>query len=363
MTHARAPQLSDATADDAAQGAQAGREQSAAPAKAGPFAAEGSALAESMIARLADIEKRLEAAADQTRALPDEAAHHLMRAGGKRVRPMLVLLAAQLGDPARPEILDAAAAVELIHLATLYHDDVMDDAPVRRGAPSAHAVWGNSVAILTGDLLFARASLLSARLGPEAVRLEAETFERLVLGQLAEFAGPDEGADPIAHYIQVLADKTGSLIAASGEFGVRFSGADPAFVAPVREFGEKVGVAFQLADDLIDLTSTSADSGKTPGTDLREGVPTLPVLYLRAAAAAGDASAVQIAELLDADLSTDEALEIARAALAAHPVTEQARTEARRWADESIAALAPLPEGEVRTGLEAFARQVVDRAG
>ncbi|WP_084500416.1 polyprenyl synthetase family protein [Brevibacterium album] len=366
MTHARAPQLSDAAGErsETAPAENAGgRAQTDAPAQAGPFAPEGSALAQSMIARLAEIEERLEAAAAQTRTLPDEAAHHLMRAGGKRVRPMLVLLAAELGDPARPEILDAAAAVELIHLATLYHDDVMDDAPVRRGAPSAHEVWGNSVAILTGDLLFARASLLSARLGPEAVRLEAETFERLVLGQLAEFSGPEAGADPIAHYIQVLADKTGSLIAASGEFGVRYSGADEAFVAPIREFGEKVGVAFQLADDIIDLTSSAADSGKTPGTDLREGVPTLPVLYVRAAADAGDRAAAEVVALLDADLTSDAALEAARAALAAHPVTARARAEARRWSDEAVEALEALPAGEVRTGLEAFARQVVERAG
>ncbi|SMX77105.1 heptaprenyl diphosphate synthase [Brevibacterium sp. Mu109] len=328
---------------------------------AGPFAAADSALAMDLSTRLERVEARLTEAAAQSDRLPHEASHHLMRAGGKRVRPLLVLLAAELGDGTRSDVLDAAAAVELIHLATLYHDDVMDDAPVRRGAPSAHEVWGNSVAILTGDLLFARASLLSAGLGPDAVRLQATTFERLVLGQLSEFTGPRPEDDPIDHYIRVLSDKTGSLIAAAGEFGIRFSGASDALVDPIRAYGEKVGVAFQLADDIIDLTSDAETSGKTPGTDLREGVPTLPVLYARRAAAAGDASAAEVVALLDADLTSDEALEAARSALAAHPVTDQARAEARRWSEDAITALAVLPAGDVRDGFEAFARQVVER--
>ncbi|HLS33639.1 MAG TPA: polyprenyl synthetase family protein, partial [Brevibacterium sp.] len=306
---------------------------------AGPFAAADSALGMDLATRLEHVETRLTEAAAQSDRLPHEASHHLMRAGGKRVRPLLVLLAAELGDGTAPEVLDAAAAVELIHLATLYHDDVMDDAPVRRGAPSAHEVWGNSVAILTGDLLFARASLLSAGLGPDAVRLQATTFERLVLGQLSEFAGPVPEDDPIDHYIRVLSDKTGSLIAAAGEFGIRYSGADHGLIDPIRVYGEKVGVAFQLADDIIDLTSDAETSGKTPGTDLREGVPTLPVLYARRAAAAGDSTAAEVVALLDADLTTDEALESARSALAAHPVTAQARAEARRWSQDAITAL------------------------
>lgn len=329
--------------------------------QAGPFAAADSALATDLATRLDLVEERLSDAAAQTERLPHEASHHLMRAGGKRVRPMLVLLAAELGDGGHSDVIDAAAAVELIHLATLYHDDVMDDAPVRRGAPSAHEVWGNSVAILTGDLLFARASLLSARLGPEAVRLQATTFERLVLGQLSEFAGPLPEDDPIEHYIQVLSDKTGSLIAAAGEFGLRSSGAPTAFIEPLRDYGEKVGVAFQLADDIIDLTSDAETSGKQPGTDLREGVPTLPVLFARRAADAGDDTAAEVVALLEADLTSDEALEAARSALAAHPVTAQARAEARRWADDAIDALDALPAGEVRDGLEAFAHQVVER--
>ncbi|MDN5660231.1 MAG: polyprenyl synthetase family protein, partial [Brevibacterium aurantiacum] len=233
-------------------------------------------LAADISTQLEAVERRLYEVTEQTRKLPDTTSKHLLAAGGKRARPNLLLLTARLGEANRDAIIDAAVAVELIHLASLYHDDVMDDAPVRRGAPAAHEVWGNSVAILTGDLLFSKASGVTAKLGPEAVRVQAETFERLVLGQLNEFAGPPEDTDAIEHYIQVLADKTGSLIATSAQFGVMFSQADQALAEPVRIFGERVGIAFQLADDIIDLTTTSSVSGKTPGTDLRERVPTLP---------------------------------------------------------------------------------------
>src|SRR4051795_13495512 len=185
------------------------------------------ALDEAVRVALAQVEVRLFDAVGQTARLAADASRHLMLAGGKRVRPMLTLIAGHLGDPGRPEIVEAGVAVELTHLATLYHDDVMDSAPVRRGAPSAHAVWGNTVAILTGDLLFARASLVVAGLGVEAVRLQARTFERLCLGQLHETVGPGPDDDPVEHYLQVLADKTGSLISTSARFGAMFAGCSP----------------------------------------------------------------------------------------------------------------------------------------
>ena len=210
-----------------------------------------------------------------------ETARHLVDAGGKRFRPLLVLLAARFGDSSAPGILPAAAVVELTHLATLYHDDVMDEALQRRGVPSANARWDNTVAILTGDFLFARASDVLADLGPEAVRIQARTFERLVVGQIRETVGPAEGADPVEHYLSVVADKTGSLIATSGRFGAMLSGADPDVVETLTHYGERIGVAFQLSDDLLDVSSEAAESGKTPGTDLREGVATLPVLHVR----------------------------------------------------------------------------------
>jgi len=316
-------------------------------------------LTEDLLARLEVVETRLREAVSHADELADSVSRHLVQAGGKRVRPMLALLASHLGDPARPEVLDAAVVVELTHLATLYHDDVMDSAPVRRGAPAAHAVWGNSVAILTGDLLFARASRIVAGLGPQAVRVQAATFERLCLGQLHETVGPREGEDPVQHYLQVLADKTGSLIATSGRFGAEFAGCGRAVVDVMVDYGEKVGVAFQLADDVIDLAG--AQTGKTPGTDLREGVPTLPVLLLRRAAAAGDTAAQELAERLDGDLSDDAVLAEVVAALRDHDATEQARTEAQRWADDAVRALDALPAGPARDALTDFARTVADR--
>lgn len=311
--------------------------------------------------RLEEVEVRLHDAVAHTDDLADSVSRHLVEAGGKRTRPTLTLLAAHLGDPTRPEVLDAAVVVELTHLATLYHDDVMDSAPTRRGAPAVHALWGNNVAILTGDLLFARASRVVAGLGPQAVRIQAATFERLCLGQMHETVGPRGGEDPVAHYVQVLADKTGSLIATSGRFGAMFSGCSREVVDVLVDYGEKVGVAFQLADDVIDLTADPQVTGKTSGTDLRERVPTLPVLLARRAAAEGDTDAAKVVELLDADLDDDDALAEAVRAVREHPVTDETRRQARRWADDAVAALDALPDGEVRTALADLAGQVATR--
>jgi heptaprenyl diphosphate synthase len=322
----------------------------------------GSELDASVRAGLTRVEERLREAVHQADPLADDASRHLVAAGGKRIRPLLTLLAGHLGDHTRPEVIEAAVVVELTHLATLYHDDVMDSAPMRRGAPSAHEVWGNTVAILTGDLLFARASTIVAGLGTEAVRIQAETFERLCLGQLHETVGPRDGQDPVEHYVQVLADKTGSLIATSGRFGAMFAGCRPEVLDVLIGYGERVGVAFQLADDVIDLTSDGVTSGKTPGTDLREGVPTLPVLLARRYAAAHqDPASARLVELLDGDLTGDAALAEAVALLREHPATEQARAEAVRWGQEAVAALDQLPDGPARQALRAFADAVVDR--
>ena len=322
------------------------------------------ALVELLTGRLALVEERLRDAVAQADAFADTASRHLVNAGGKRLRPMLTLLAAQLGDGQRPEVVDAAVVVELTHLATLYHDDVMDSAPMRRGAPAAHEVWGNSVAILTGDLLFARASATVAGLGPEAVRIQARAFERLCLGQLHETVGPQDGEDAVEHYLRVLADKTGSLIATSARFGAMFAGCPPDVVRIVTEYGERVGVAFQLADDVIDLSASGAETGKTPGTDLRERVPTMPALLLRARAAGADASEGdrELVALLDSDLSGDADLAAAVRALQGHEVVEQTRALAVAWAREAVAELEPLPAGTVKDALRSFTDALVDRA-
>ena len=294
--------------------------------------------------------------------LADVTSRYLLQAGGKRIRPTLTLLTAQLGEGATADVITAAQAIEITHLASLYHDDVMDDAGMRRGVPSAQLVWGNSVAILTGDLLFARASKLIASLGDRALVLQANTFERLCLGQLHETLGPRE-ADPIEHYLGVLADKTGSLIATAAEVGVIFANAEEAYLEPVRVFGEKIGVAFQLIDDVIDLAPDADDTGKTAGTDLRAGVATLPLLQLQAMAP-GDAEAAALLQRLESALEADDerALTAAIAQLRAHEATERTLAEARRWADEAVAALAPLPEGPVRKALTRFAQTIVERS-
>jgi heptaprenyl diphosphate synthase len=289
-----------------------------------------------------------------------DAARHLVDAGGKRFRPLLSLLAAEFGDSAAPEVIPAAVVVELTHLATLYHDDVMDEAALRRGAASANARWDNTIAILTGDFLFARASDLLADLGPEAVRIQARTFERLCTGQIRETIGPEPGEDPIAHHVGVLAEKTGSLIATAGRFGAMMAGAPADVVETTAAFGERIGVAFQLADDLVDIGSDHAQSGKTPGTDLREGVATLAVLYARQSSDPADA---RLVELTQGPIHDDADHAEALALLRAHPAMGRARAEARRWADEARAAAGTLPAGAARDALVVLCDYVVDRTG
>ncbi|WP_369795985.1 polyprenyl synthetase family protein [Actinoplanes sp. N902-109] len=315
---------------------------------------------DSITTMLAGVETALRANVSSADPLIAEAARHLMDAGGKRFRPLLVALAAQFGDPQAADIVPAALVVELTHLATLYHDDVMDEAAVRRGAPSANARWGNSVAILVGDFLFARAADIAATLGVEAVRLQASTFSRLVHGQIAETAGP-RGTDPIEHYLHVIAEKTASLMATSARYGGMFSGAAPEHVEALAGYGEAIGVAFQLSDDLLDISSESVQSGKTPGTDLREGVPTLPVLY----ALAGDdtdASAVRLRELLSSGPLVDDALHAeALGLLRESAALKRARETVRSYAEEARTSLAPLPDGTPRRAMEALCDFIADR--
>lgn len=323
--------------------------------------AEDAEIAPAVVHALADVEQRLLAGLSSADELTNSAARHLAEAGGKRVRPLLTVLTSLLGDGPDASVRQAAAVMEMTHLATLYHDDVMDSAPVRRGAPAAHEIWGNSVAILTGDMILARASQQMATLGLEGTRVQSETFERLVLGQLHETVGPQDGEDPHRHYLQVIADKTGSLLAAAARLGAHFGGCAEQTVQMVEAYGEAVGVAFQLADDVIDLTADVGTSGKTPGTDLREGVPTLPVLLLREAAASGDEHAVQTLALVDGDLSSDDALAEAVAALGAHPAAQRSWQVARDWAEQAKQAVSGLPESTVKSALIAFADAVVDR--
>ena len=304
------------------------------------------------------VEDALHTATQSVDPFVADAASYLVDAGGKRFRPLITLLAAHFGDASRPEIISAAVVCELTHLATLYHDDVMDEAAVRRGAVSANARWDNSVAILTGDFLFSRASNLLADLGPHAVRLQARTFERLVTGQIRETVGPGEGDDQIEHYLSVLKDKTGSLIATAAEFGAHFAGVDDAHVDRLRDFGEQIGVAFQISDDVLDIASESVESGKTPGTDLREGVPTLPVLY---ALRSTDPATARLRELVSAPLVDDDLHAEALRLLRASTALDEARETARGFAERARAALTDLPDVPARAALSTLADAVTVR--
>ena len=315
----------------------------------------------SVRAILAGVEDELRAGVESADPLVNEAARHLVDAGGKRFRPMLVALAAQFGDPTRPLVVPAAVVMELTHLATLYHDDVMDEALVRRGAESANSRWTNSVAILVGDYLFARAADIAADLGTEAVRLQARTFARLVHGQIAETVGPRFGIDPVAHYLHVIGEKTGSLIATSARFGGMFSGAPASYVEALAGYGEMMGVAFQLSDDLLDIASESDVSGKTPGTDLREGVPTLPVLYALASDD-GDQAAVRLREILSAGPVTDDDLHAeALGLLRESAALKKARETVRSYAEDARERLGPLPAGAARQAMESLCDFIADR--
>jgi heptaprenyl diphosphate synthase len=348
-----------------------------------------SALAAEVLDDLARVEASLIETAHPDDEIVTEASRHSIAAGGKRFRALLVLLAARFGNPKDPRVIRAAVAIELTHLATLFHDDVMDEADVRRGHPSVNSRWNNSVAILTGDFLFAEASGILAGLGPEAVRIQAETFSRLVAGQMAETVGLRPGQDPLDHYMRVITEKTGSLIATSGRFGAMFSGAPGEIAARIAAACEQLGVAWQLSDDVIDIASDSAQSGKTPGTDLRQGVQTLPVLYaLRRSApaarpaaqaagtaavdpAAADAAAADVAAtdqrlrwlLAEADLADAALLTEALALLRAHPALAESRAQVLSWAQGARNDFMALPDVPARAAFLALCDFVEKRAG
>jgi len=326
-----------------------------------PVELADAALAAEVVEGLAQVEDGLRDAARAGHDLLDETSAYLINAGGKRFRATLVLLAAQFGNPRDPRIVPAAVAIELTHLATLYHDDVMDEADVRRGSESANARWTNSLAILTGDFLFARASKILADLGPEAVRIQAETFSRLVTGQIEETVGPRPGQDALEHYMSVITGKTASLIATAGQFGAMFAGAPDGVAARIAPACAAIGVAWQLSDDILDVASDSEQSGKTPGTDLREGVRTLPVLHALRSAGPRDARLVGL--LNDGDLTDDAQRTEALALLRAHPAMEMARRDLRDWVDRARTEILALPDVAARGAFEGLCDFVIERTG
>ncbi|TVT55134.1 polyprenyl synthetase family protein [Amycolatopsis rhizosphaerae] len=314
-------------------------------------------LLRTLAAGLADVENLLRETARSDVKAVHEAASHLVEAGGKRFRPMFTLLAAQFGKGNHKGVVTAAAAVELVHLATLYHDDVMDEATMRRGAQSVNARWDNTIAILTGDFLFAHASRLVSELGTDAARIIAETFGELVTGQMRETVGPGDGEDPVEHYLSVVAQKTGSLIATAGRFGGMVSGAEPEHVEALQRFGEIIGTAFQISDDVIDIASPSHESGKTPGTDLREGVRTLPMLF----ALADPETDPRLRELLAGPIGDDDLVEEALQLLRVSKGLDSATATLADYARRARAQLSALPASAARDACESVADYLVAR--
>jgi len=311
----------------------------------------------------------------------EDASRYLVDAGGKRFRPLLVLLAGMLGgaEPDEPDLVSAGVIVELVHLSTLYHDDVIDAAEVRRGAPAAHVKWSNTVAILTGDFLLARASERSAALGVEVTRLMARTIAELCQGQIREVQGSalavaHHVADPTPappapgreHYLAVIAEKTASLISASARLGAMLSHQPPAAVEALTGYGHALGMAFQLSDDVLDIVGQPEESGKAPGTDLREGVRTLPVLL----ALEHDGPGSELARLLDEVVEApddDGPLDKALTLLRGHPTHSLARDAARLEAGRARQALSDFPRTPASAvlldGLGELADYAVDRVG
>ena len=290
--------------------------------------------------------------------LVEETSRHLVAAGGKRLRPLLTLISSHFGDPTRKEVIPAAVVCELTHLATLYHDDVMDEAPLRRGVESANNRWGNTIAILTGDYLFSKASDLLADLGPEAVRLQAFTFERLVIGQITETQGSSEGKTQLEHYLNVVADKTASLISASARYGAMISGADVKIMDALTKFGEEIGTVFQLADDIIDIASDSKESGKTPGTDLREGVPTLVTLFILES---NDPADADLKKILSAPITDEAVVAETIMKLRSHSALTKSRELVAGYGQSAQKHLEILPEGPAKAALVGLSQAVISR--
>jgi heptaprenyl diphosphate synthase len=296
---------------------------------------------------VARIEQLMETELRGSDDLMTEAVLHLFEAGGKRFRPLFTVLSAQLGP--RPDADEVTIA-----------GDVMDEAQVRRGAPSANVRWGNNVAILAGDYLFATASRLVSRLGPNAVRIIAETFAQLVTGQMREGQGAAHAADPIEHYLKVVHEKTACLIGAAGQFGAMFSGADEDQIQRLSRLGNIVGTAFQISDDIIDIDSDPDESGKLPGTDLREGVHTLPVLY---ALHDSGPEAGRLRELLVGPIDDDKRVAEALALLRASAGMAKAKDTVARYAAQAHEELAGLPDGPGRQALITLVDYTIHRHG
>src|SRR6266511_2932752 len=310
-------------------------------------------------ARLDDVEASLEKAVRADYEILGEAAFHLLSAGGKRLRPMLVLLSGYFGDRTAPRLVPGSVAIELTHVATLYHDDVMDEADSRHGVPSVNAQWGNSVAILSGDYLFARASEISADLGAEVTRLLARTIAMVCDGQIRDVSTSGSLSQTEDGYMETIRRKTAALIATSCRLGGMLSDAPPEHVDLLERFGEALGMRFQLSNDIMDVTATEEELGKPPGQDLRQGVYTLPVLY----ALQDDRRGRELAELLSGGPPQGELLDRALRLVASEGSLRPARAAVTREVRRAREVAAELPAGPAKDALLNLTEYLAVRCG
>jgi heptaprenyl diphosphate synthase len=291
----------------------------------------------------------LETAGAPSHPLVSEASTHLIKAGGKRLRPALVLLSSHAGEPARRSTDLAAAALELVHLATLYHDDVMDETDMRRGVPTAHSKWGVEVAVLAGDFLFACGSSLGAESGGEVPGILARAIAEVCEGQIIETQALGDPHRPMDEFLSTIGKKTGALFSAACELGASTSGVSGDERAALIAYGEHLGLAFQMVDDLLDLVGDPEVTGKVPGTDLKEGVYTTAVLL-----------AVEKDPSLAALLSSGEReLEQILPILRSTGALDEAEARSRAAADAALKSLETLPEGEWRAAMESLVAGVL----
>ncbi|HTT89520.1 MAG TPA: polyprenyl synthetase family protein [Acidimicrobiales bacterium] len=294
---------------------------------------------------LARVEEELHLAVTSPEPLLTEVASHLVDAGGKRLRPALVLSgAAATGSGAVHPVVRGAVSVELVHMGSLYHDDVIDEASSRRGVDSVNARWGNLVAILAGDFLLAKASEIAASLGTEVVTVLANAIGSLCQGEMTQLHYSFSTSRPEPAYLDTIGSKTASLLSASTRIGGIVAGATRAEVELLTSFGHAFGMAFQIWDDVRDLVCTEAELGKPAGHDMLEGTYTLPVIRALADPVAGP----ELSALLGRPLDGAE-LDKARSIILATDAIRESISEGRRWADLAAQAIEEMPAPSVRT--------------
>ncbi len=315
-------------------------------------------LLEPILGELLEFEKRLEAAVATDLGPMAEAMRHIVRAGGKRIRPALVILSAQLGRPVPDHVYDLAMGIEFIHTATLVHDDLIDRAPTRRGMTTIHEMMGSAPAIIIGDYYFAKGANLIAGIGSPAIDAAiSNTVMTICLGELLQMTSKDDYRQSLDDYYRKIERKTATLLASCCFCGGVVGSLDAAQLTALRGYGHNLGMAFQIADDLLDYVATEEELGKPVGADLRQGTVTLPFMLALQDPAVGEELAAVIARQPLGDGDYEMIAELVRRS-GAVAATERA---AQGFAVAAREALQAFPEFPARLTLEAASEYVVDR--